>query len=104
MKIYIKSSSGDTTYAELKSRINKATTQSELEEVEDDIISAYQYDIIAKGDYRELMRLVDDIRYEIMYGLSEDEEEEPYRPSATRGDYSPSSPWNAPGMSVSDFI
>lgn len=24
--------------------------------------------------------------------------------SATRGDYSPSSPWNAPGMSVSDFI
>lgn len=24
--------------------------------------------------------------------------------SASRGDYSPSSPWNAPGMSVSDFI
>lgn len=103
MKIYIKSSSGDTTYAELKSRINKATTQSELEEVEDDIISAYQYDIIAKGDYRELMRLVDDIRYEIMYSPTDDEVE-PYRPSATKGDYSPSSPWNAPGMSVSDFI
>ena len=25
-------------------------------------------------------------------------------PSATRGDYSPSAPWNAPGMSVRDFI
>lgn len=27
-----------------------------------------------------------------------------YCPSATAGDYSPSSPWNAPGMSVKDFI
>lgn len=27
-----------------------------------------------------------------------------YTPSATRGDYSPSNPWDAPGMSVSDFI
>ena len=27
-----------------------------------------------------------------------------YTPSATAGDYSPSCPWNAPGMSVSDFI
>lgn len=35
---------------------------------------------------------------------SYDIDEEPYTPSATRGDYSPSSPWNAPGMSVSDFI
>ena len=31
-------------------------------------------------------------------------EEEEYTPSATHGDYSPSCPWNAPGMSVSDFI
>ena len=31
-------------------------------------------------------------------------EEERYIPSATNGDYSPSSPWNAPGMSVRDFI
>lgn len=27
-----------------------------------------------------------------------------YCPSATAGDYSPSSPWNAPGMSIRDFI
>ena len=31
-------------------------------------------------------------------------EEEPYCPSATAGDYSPSNPWDAPGMSISDFI
>ena len=40
----------------------------------------------------------------------EDEWEEPdwddedYVPSATRGDYSPSHPWDAPGMSIKDFI
>ncbi len=27
-----------------------------------------------------------------------------YCPSATAGDYSPSNPWDAPGMSVRDFI
>jgi hypothetical protein len=27
-----------------------------------------------------------------------------YTPSSTYGDYSPSNPWNAPGMSVKDFI
>lgn len=32
------------------------------------------------------------------------EEEEDYTPSATAGDYSPSNPWDAPGMSVKDFI
>lgn len=30
--------------------------------------------------------------------------EEHYTPSSTAGDYSPSCPWNAPGMSVRDFI
>lgn len=32
------------------------------------------------------------------------EPEDPYTPSASAGDYSPSNPWDAPGMSVSDFI
>ena len=27
-----------------------------------------------------------------------------YIPSAERGDYSPSNPWDAPGMKLSDFI
>ena len=30
--------------------------------------------------------------------------EDEYTPSATRGDYSPSNPWDAPGMSIRDFI
>ena len=33
-----------------------------------------------------------------------DEEEEPYTPSSACGDYGPGNPWDAPGMSVSDFI
>ena len=39
--------------------------------------------------------------------IEEDEYEydkEDYTPSSTRGDYSPSNPWDAPGMSVRDFI
>ena len=31
-------------------------------------------------------------------------DEEEYIPSATNGDYSPSNPWDAPGMSIKDFI
>jgi hypothetical protein len=31
-------------------------------------------------------------------------EDEDYVPSSTNGDYSPSNPWDAPGMSIKDFI
>ena len=31
-------------------------------------------------------------------------ETEPYVHCSTNGDYSPSNPWDAPGMSISDFI
>lgn len=30
--------------------------------------------------------------------------DEEYCPSSTGGDYSPSNPWDAPGMSIRDFI
>lgn len=33
-----------------------------------------------------------------------DDEEAHYTRSSTNGDYSPSNPWDAPGMCVSDFI
>ena len=33
-----------------------------------------------------------------------DEDDEYYTPSSTYGDYSPSNPWDAPGMGVHDFI
>lgn len=36
--------------------------------------------------------------------LEEEDEDEEYTSSASRGDYSPSNPWDAPGMSMSDFI
>jgi hypothetical protein len=32
------------------------------------------------------------------------DEEDEYVPSAENGDYSPSNPWDAPGMKMSDFI
>ena len=32
------------------------------------------------------------------------EEDDSYTPSSTNHDYSPSDPWNAPGMSIKDFI
>lgn len=34
----------------------------------------------------------------------EEYEYDEYTPSATNGDYSPSNPWDAPGMKISDFI
>lgn len=36
--------------------------------------------------------------------LANEAEDEEYIPSATRGDYSPANPWDAPGMSIHDFI
>ncbi len=38
--------------------------------------------------------------------IEDDEREydEPYTPSSTAGDYSPSNPWDAPGMIIHDFI
>ena len=33
-----------------------------------------------------------------------DDYDRDYAPSSTRGDYSPSNPWDAPGMSIGDFI
>ena len=36
--------------------------------------------------------------------FEEYEDERYYTPSATYGDYSPSNPWDAPGMSIKDFI
>lgn len=38
------------------------------------------------------------------YVNGECREREEYIPSSTNGDYSPSNPWEAPGMSVKDFI
>lgn len=41
--------------------------------------------------------------YEAPY-LKENNTNEKYTRSSTNGDYSPSNPWDAPGMGISDFI
>ena len=38
------------------------------------------------------------------YGTPDCLNDEDYCPSSTNGDYSPSNPWDAPGMSIKDFI
>ena len=53
-----------------------------------------------------------DLAYQIEYEFdidgvrSEDgnDDQDEYIPSAERGDYSPSNPWDAPGMKQSDFV
>lgn len=38
------------------------------------------------------------------YELGDPEGNDNYTPSATNRDYGPSNPWDAPGMSIRDFI
>lgn len=65
--------------------------------------NAFNYDSKVPKDQNEFERegihLHDEDYDPYEYG-----DEEPYTPSATRGDYSPSNPWDAPGMSIHDFI
>lgn len=41
---------------------------------------------------------------EILDCYNEHQDDDEYVPSAENGDYGPSNPWDAPGMSVKDFI
>ena len=53
----------------------------------------------------ELDKLQDEYdEYVMDFEGIEFEEDEDYIPSSTNGDYSPSNPWDAPGMSIHDFI
>lgn len=61
----------------------------------------YWYEI-ATTESEEINNAKDCDKYE--EGTPSCLEPDDYCPSATAGDYSPSSPWNAPGMSVRDFI
>jgi hypothetical protein len=56
----------------------------------------------AENEAEEIEKAKDCQRYEegTPYCLQEEE----YYTSAYNGDYSPSNPWDAPGMSISDFI
>ena len=50
-------------------------------------------------EWCQVERVVNNVEIEL-----NNEEDEYYVHSSTNGDYGPSSPWDAPGMSVSDFI
>ena len=56
----------------------------------------------------EVRRLMDKYGYNeeeaIDGALAERDADNNYTPSAESGDYSPSNPWDAPGMKMSDFI
>lgn len=86
-----------------------------------EFIEAYASDTTKVPSYEKhtflyFRRVPDDfgISYDIYERNKEKEDEEErqamcandeeYTPSATHGDYSPSCPWRAPGMSISDFI
>ena len=68
-----------------------------------------EYDGIIEGN--KLVYIADTFDYLDESYNDDDEDDEPwpyeedeYTPSSTRGDYSPSNPWDAPGMKISDFI
>lgn len=60
------------------------------------------YDPEPEIDWDEFCK--EEAEYERKYGYGYDDYDRHYTPSATNGDYSPSCPWNAPGMSIHDFI
>ena len=65
-------------------------------EIEEEEEAARRY--YSGEDYREDTVESDEYQEEDEY------QEDHYTPSATAGDYSPSNPWDAPGMSIRDFI
>jgi hypothetical protein len=68
-------------------------------------IGGARADIVFDDPNAELHIYVLDIIGEVSNAHAiDDYEEEEYIPSSTNGDYSPNNPWDAPGMSIKDFI
>ena len=79
--------------------------------IENDVdIKAEKHTLIALAKAlrgAEVEGTLSDLAYQIEYEFDIDgirSEDEEYIPSSTNGDYSPGNPWDAPGMSPSDFI
>ena len=53
-------------------------------------------------EWCQVSRLIESAQIELN-NTNDDEDDEHYTPSSTRGDYGPSNPWDAPGMSIHDF-
>ena len=83
------------TQEELIAMINQTTTMDELNDVEELIKSLH----LSGDELHEIeMEILcqSDMIYDSYYN--------PYEHYEDRGSYSPSAPWNAPGMSIHDFI
>lgn len=74
-------------------KLAKALREAEVEGTLSDLAYQIEYEFDIDGIRSENEELDDD-----------EWDEEEYIPSSTNGDYSPSNPWDAPGMSVKDFI
>ena len=86
------------------------------------MVKIYEFrenDLYIKGEEHHLIELakalreaevegtLSDLAYQIEYEFDIDgvrSEDDEYVPSTENGDYSPSNPWDAPGMSIHDFI
>ena len=73
----------------------KALREAEVEGALSDLAYQIEYEFDIDGVRSEDKEWLDDNEF------FEDEE---YVPSAENGDYGPSNPWDAPGMSLKDFI
>ncbi len=77
----------------------------------DGIVKAI-FESIARAESETQTGFIDDILSaftgctfsELIGEIETDDDERYYTPSATAGDYGPGCPWNAPGMSIRDFI
>jgi hypothetical protein len=55
------------------------------------------------GESIDWIEVVSARNWDIVYWVSYEDDED-YSTSSTNGDYSPSNPWDAPGMTVEDFL
>lgn len=72
-------------------------------------VSDDEFEEICGKIFNDYLDSIDEPDLSRIWDLTESELErrgyyDEYTPSSTNGDYSPSDPWNAPGMKVSDFI
>lgn len=81
-----------------KEKLIKMYSNVPKEELEDYILHYFDEEDDTIDEAEDICAKAEDLV------LSELSAEDHYCPSSTCGDYSPSCPWNAPGMSIHDFI
>ena len=91
------------TVKELIEKLQKCNPDATVcvEAWSDPVVKEVEEYVVENESYVYIGDDLENIRYEL--GTFEEDDEE-YVPSAENGDYSPSNPWNAPGMKMSDFI